>query len=226
VSVIIRRRRGGIAGSNPRLGPIFYVSGVQFFVVQLLVALRWSPPYSISRNTISDLGNTACGPWDGRYVCSPSHDLMNLSLIILGVTMMSGSAFIFRDFARGRAAAAGLAAMTASGLGVVMVGLFPENSVPVLHGVGAGITFVVGNGALFVWAFVLEMPVPLRAYAFLSGAVAILGLAAYVSGHYLGLGQGGMERFVAYPQTIFLAVIGCYLLAKNPPVEQGPRLIR
>jgi len=226
VPMEIRRRRGGIAGSNPKLGPIFYVSGVQFFAVQLIVALRWSPPYSISRNTISDLGNTACGPWDGRYVCSPSHDLMNLSLIILGVTMMSGSVFIYREFARGRAAAAGLAVMTASGLGVVMVGLFPENSVPLLHGVGAGITFVLGNSALFVFAFALEMPVPLRAYAFLSGAVAILGLAAYVSGHYLGLGQGGMERFVAYPQTIFLAVIGCCLIARNPPAERRRRPIR
>ena len=61
------------------------------------------------------------------------------------------------------------------------------------------------------------MPVPLRAYAFFSGSVAILGLAAFISSHYLGLGEGGMERVVAYPQTIFLVVIGCYLIVKNPP---------
>jgi hypothetical membrane protein len=213
----IRWGRGDIARPYPRLGPVFYAAGVQYFVVQLLVALRWSPPYSISRNTISDLGNTACGLWNGRYVCSPLHDLMNLSFIVLGVTMMAGSVFVFRDLAQGRAAAAGLAGMTAAGLGTVMVGLFPENSVPALHGLGAALPFVLGNSALFVLAFALEMPVPLRAYAFLSGSVAILGLAAFTSSHYLGLGEGGMERVVAYPQTIFLVVIGCYLIVKNPP---------
>jgi hypothetical membrane protein len=142
---------------------------------------------------------------------------MNWSFIVLGVTMMAGSVFIFRDLARGRAAAAGLAGMTAAGLGTVMVGLFPENSDPALHGAGAAIPFVLGNCSLFILAFALEMPVPLRAYAFFSGSVAILGLAAFASSHYLGLGEGGMERVVAYPQTIFLAVIGCYLIAKNPP---------
>ncbi len=211
--MIIRRRRGGISGSYPGLGPLCYAVGVQYFLVQLVVALRWSPAYSISRNTISDLGNTACGAWHGRYVCSPLHDLMNWSFIVLGVTMMVGSVFIFRDFAKGRAAATGLTAMAISGLGVVMVGLFPENSVPALHGLRAAIPFVLGNGALLVLAFALEMPMPMRVYAFLSGTVAILGLAAYASGHYLGLGEGGMERVVAYPQTIFLVVIGCYLTA-------------
>ena len=209
----IRPRRGGTARSFPRLGPIFYAAGVQYFVVQLLVALRWSPPYSISRNTISDLGNTVCGSWNGRYVCSPLHDLMNVSFIVLGVTMIAGSVLVFREFAQGRAAAAGFAGMAAAGLGTVMVGLFPENSVPALHGVGAALPFVLGNSALFVLAFALAMPVPLRAYAFFSGSVAILGLAAFASGHYLGLGEGGMERVVAYPQTIFLVVIGCYLIA-------------
>jgi hypothetical membrane protein len=211
--VRIRLRRSGISGSHPRIGPVCYAASVQYFVVQLLVALRWSPPYSISRNTISDLGNTVCGSWNGRDVCSPLHDLMNLSFIVLGVTMMAGSVFVFRNFAQGRAAAAGFAGMAAAGLGTVMVGLFPENSVPALHGVGAALPFVLGNSALFVLAFALEMPVPLRAYAFFSGLVAILGLAAFASGHYLGLGEGGMERVVAYPQTIFLVVIGCYLIA-------------
>ena len=121
--MIIRRWRGNISGPYPRIGPVFYASGVQYFVVQLVVALHWSPPYSISRNTISDLGNTACGAWNGRYVCSPLHDLMNWSFIVLGVTMTLGSVFIYRDFAKGRAAATGLAGMAASGLGVKRISL-------------------------------------------------------------------------------------------------------
>lgn len=220
-----RRRCGGILRSYRKLGPVLYVAGLQYFAVQLLVALRWSPAYSISRDTISDLGNTACGTWNGRYVCSPLHALMNWSFIVLGATMMAGSVLIFRRFARGRMAAAGFAAMTASGFGVVMVGLFPENSVPVLHGLGTAIPFVLGNIALFALAVALEMTVLMRAYSLLSGAVALLGLAAYASSHFLGLGEGGIERVVAYPQTICLAVIGCYLIAQRPalPIASDTR---
>jgi hypothetical protein len=83
-------------------------------------------------------------------------------------------------------------------------------------GLGAAIPFVAGNIALVVLGLSLEMLAVLRAYAFLSGIVALLGLAAYASGHYLGLGEGGIERVVAYPQTTCLAVIGCYLLVKDP----------
>jgi hypothetical membrane protein len=191
------------------------VAGIQYFAVQLLVALRWSPPYSVSRDTISDLGNTACGTWNGRYVCSPLHDLMNGSFIALGVTMILGSVLTFHHFAKGRMATASSTAMAVSGLGVVMVGFFPENSVPALHGLGTAIPFVLGNITLFALALTLKIPVLLRAYSFLSGIIALLGLAAYASSHYLGLGEGGIERVVAYPQTVCLAVIGCYLIAKN-----------
>jgi hypothetical membrane protein len=212
----VRQRRSIIPGSYPKLGPILYLVSIQYFAAQLIAGLFWRMPYSVSRDTISDLGNTACGTWNGRYVCSPLHGLMNASFIVLGSTMVLGSALTFRYFARGRAAAAGFAAIAVSGLGVVMVGLFPENSVPVLHGLGAAIPFVVGNVALVVLGLSLEMPAILRAYSFLSGIVALLSLAAYASRHYLGLGEGGIERVVAYPQTIFLVVIGCYLIAKNP----------
>jgi hypothetical membrane protein len=210
------RGRSSIPGSYPKLGPILYVAGIQYFAAQLLAGLFWLRPYSVSRDTISDLGNTACGTWNGRYVCSPLHGLMNGSFTALGVTMILGSALTFRYFARGRAAATGFVALAVSGLGVVMVGLFPENSVPVLHGLGAAIPFVVGNAALVVLGLWREMPAVLRVYCFLSGIVALLALAAYTSSHYLGLGEGGIERVVAYPQTICLVMIGCYMIVKNP----------
>jgi hypothetical protein len=61
------------------------------------------------------------------------------------------------------------------------------------------------------------MPPLLRICVSLSGVAALLALAAYASSHYLGLGEGGIERVVAYPQTICLAVIGCYLIAVSQP---------
>jgi hypothetical membrane protein len=174
----------------------------------------------VSRNTISDLGNTACGAYGGRLVCSPLHGVMNASFITLGVTMMAGSALILRQFGSNRGAAAGLAAMTISGLGVIMVGAFPENSVPAWHGTGAGVTFVVGNAGIIILGRYLGLPAPLRLYSYLSGSLALVALGCFVSAQYLGLGEGGMERVAAYPQTAWLIVIGLYWLAAR---GAGPR---
>jgi len=195
------------------------VTTIQYFAVQLFAARQWRPPYNLSRDTISDLGNTACGTWNARYVCSPFHSLMNASFVALGITMTLGSVLVSRYFANGRASKAGFAAMAISGLGVIMVGFFPENSVPLLHGIGAAIPFVLGNASLIILALSLKMPAPLRLYFCLSGVIALLGLAAYTSSHDLGLGEGGMERVVAYPQTVCLIVIGCYLTAR---IERCP----
>jgi hypothetical membrane protein len=207
-----------------KLGPILYVTSIQYFAVQLFVALQWRPPYNLSRDTISDLGNTACGTWNGRYVCSPLHNLMNVSLVVLGITMTLGSVLVSRYFAYGSASKWGFAAMTISGLGVVTVGFFPENSVSAIHGLGAAIPFVLGNASLIILALSLKMPALLRLYVFLSGVMALLGLVAYASSHDLGLGEGGIERVVAYPQTVCLVVIGFYLAARSS-ARQGPRTI-
>ena len=94
----------------PKLGPVLYVSSIQFFAAQIFVALHWNPPYSLTRDTISDLGNTACGSFNSRPVCSPLHGLMNASFIVLGVAMTAGSILISRQFAKSRAATVGFAA--------------------------------------------------------------------------------------------------------------------
>jgi hypothetical protein len=47
---------------------------------------------------------------------------------------------------------------------------------------------------------------------------------AYASSHDLGLGEGGIERVVAYPQTVCLIVTGFYLAARSS-ARQGPRTI-
>ncbi len=201
---------------TPILGPVLYITSIQYFLIQILVAQQWSPSYSLTRDTISDLGNTSCGTFNARFVCSPLHDLMNVSFVMLGIAMMLGSAFTFHQVPKIRSATIGLASMALSGIGVVMVGIFPENSISALHGLGAAIPFVMGNVAVIILGDSLNLPVPLRIYSFLSGACGLLALVSYASSHYLGLGEGGIERAVAYPQTVWLIVIGVYMLTRIP----------
>jgi hypothetical membrane protein len=199
----------------PKLGPVLYITSVQYFLAQVLVAQEWSPSYSISRDTISDLGNTSCGTFNARFVCSPLHSVMNASFVILGTAMTIGSLLIIHQFSESRGATLGLSSIAISGIGVIMVGVFPENTISALHGIGAAIPFLVGNAGVIILGFSLNLPPPLRLYSFLSGALALFALGCYASSHYLGLGEGGIERVVAYPQTAWLIIIGLYILKRN-----------
>ena len=191
---------------------------MQYFLAQLIVARRWSPPYSLSRNTISDLGNTACGPYGTRFVCSPWHGVMDASFVVLGLTMALGSACLLQQVPARRGTTIGVALMAAAGFGVILVGLFPENSVPEIHGTGAALSFLLGNAGIIVLGGSVSLPASLRVYSFLAGAIALAALGCFASGRYLGLGEGGLERVVAYPQTVWLIVTGLVLLRARQDV--------
>ena len=199
----------------PRLGPWLYVSAIQYFVVQFLVAIRFEPTYSVARNTISDLGNTTCDKFNGRPVCSPLHSVMNISFVVLGLAMITGSTLVYCAFAGRRAAAVGFLGFGLGGLGAVLVGLYPENTVPAFHGLGSALPFVIGNAGIVVLGVSLDAPRWLRRFTITIGCAALVGLAFYSSSQFLGLGEGGIERVVAYPQTVWMVVVGLYLLTRS-----------
>jgi len=195
----------------PLIGPSFWILSLQYFITQLVVAHDWVKPYSWMQNTISDLGNSVCGPYGSRFVCSPLHNWMDASFIVLGLSMVIGAALIYQEFRESRGSAIGFGCMAAAGLGTVLVGLFPENTVSSLHIIGAALPFLVGNLGLVVLGATLSLPRSLRYYTILSGAVPLVALVLLLSGTYLGLGIGGIERITAYPQTIWLIVFGIYM---------------
>ena len=212
-----------VAGRRRRLGPLLFVSGIQYFVVQLVVARRFAGGYDLAGNTISDLGNSSCGSFNGRLVCSPLHTLMNSSFIVLGLCMMAGSYLLLGWFAKSRGSTIGLGLFALGGVGAVLVGLFPENTVPALHGIGAALPFFFGNIGLVILGRTMGGGWPIRASTFLAGAIALLALGVYVSGHYGALGEGGIERVVAYPQTVWMIAIGlCGLLRSRTTGTSGP----
>jgi hypothetical protein len=71
----------------------------------------------------------------------------------------------------------------------------------------------------------LPIPRPLRIYSLLTGAVALAGLALFVSHVYLGIGDGGMERVAAYPQPIWLIVCGLYMTVKTGKKHGSDRFL-
>ena len=200
---------GSLASRYPLAAPILWLSSVQYFLVQALAAGAWSQPrYSWRLNAISDLGARHCGRFDGRYVCSPAHEAMNVSLIVLGLGMALGSVLFLQELGHGRI---GFLLMAVAGLGAMLVGLFPEDTVYWAHITGADLAFLLGNVALIAFGFSRGFPRWLRWYAAGSGVVALAALYLFLAHHRFFLGLGGMERVVAYPQTIYLIVFGAYM---------------
>jgi len=193
---------------HPLVGPIVWLLSIQYFLVQVVVASAWKPPYSWRFNSISDLGATGCGPFDDRFVCSPLHGLMNASLVLLGMTMASGSVLMYQGFRQTRV---GFSLMAVAGAGVILVGLVPEDTTYWAHIAGADVAFLMGNIALIVFGFTLRLLSWLSWYGVASGVVALVALYLFLTHNRFFLELGGMERIVAYPQTIWLIVLGLYM---------------
>lgn len=196
---------------HPLVGPIVWILSAHYFVVQIVAAKAWNTPFSIANNPISDLGNTACGLYADRFVCSPLSGLMNMSFVMLGAFMAIGSLLIYQGFKKSTGSFIGFSLMGVAGFGAVLVGVFPENTIHGLHGLGAFLAFACGNVALIVLGSVLEMPKSMRYYTLFSGVFALGALVLYGTMTYLGLGEGGMERLASYPQTLWLIVFGVYI---------------
>lgn len=195
---------------HPFIGPLMWFLSVQYFITQIIVAMPYKGVYSLRVNTISDLGNSVCGYYSHRYVCSPLHNVMNISFTLLGITMIAGSILIYQASRKGTALLIGFSFMALAGIGSILVGFFPENTISFLHVIGAGLPFVFGNTALVIFGLYLNIPKVLRLYTILSGVLALIASVLFVTQNYIGLGVGGVERLVAYPQTLWLIVFGLY----------------
>ncbi|RNE62471.1 DUF998 domain-containing protein [Cryobacterium tepidiphilum] len=210
-----------LATSRTLVGAWAKVSVLQFFIAEAIVIAAWAgpAPYSRRLNYISDLGALHCGVYAGRDVCSPLHLVMNVSFVLQGVAMIVGALFlnaaVFRVAAKlilPAAAAHPLwtvitrVLIVIAGTGIVVVGFVPEDLNPLLHYVGAVMFFVAGGLSLVAAAWSWRH-VSRASWALLAcGLVSLAATAVFQFG--AGFEPGTVERLMAYPITIGLAVLG------------------
>jgi hypothetical membrane protein len=204
---MVTRTKKQIPKKYRRLAYVLYAVCIQYYIVQVIVASKFTLGYSLKQNTISDLGNSFCGQYGSRYVCSPLCMLMNVSFIFLGLLMITGSLLIYMYDTRIMQRIA-CACMICAGIGTVLVGVFPENTIPDFHIVGAALPFVLGNLSLILFGLVKSIRTWIRRLAYVLGVIGLLALCLFMTHNYGDLGIGGMERLVAYPQTIWLIIFG------------------
>ena len=186
--------------SRYRGGGLAWVLTLQFFVVEAVAASRFGG-YSYRTNTISDLGTAA----------SSARLVMNGSFIVQGLLIIAGALLL----APGLAGTGGRLArvlLTVSGLGVLLVGVFPSDGNGTVHAIAAGAHLLGGAIGLVALAYGVRP----RSEG-LGTALAVLGLAGIIgtiffgSAVFLFLGEGGMERVAAYVLPLGLAAAGAAL---------------
>jgi hypothetical membrane protein len=220
------------SGSSSRHGPLVHrsvhhgalllmIATVQFIVAMIVAQLAWTnPTYSLTHNYISDLGNTMCGPFAGTDVCSPLHIVFNVSAIVFGLLVLLATLLLPRAFREGMFRTVGLGLFFIAGLGAILVGSFPENTIHILHYLGAFMAFAGGGFALVFLSLAMIRDTRwdgFRFYTFLSGALALIFLVIFAlgawkwGGFWSTVGVGGWERLVVAPILLWLIVAGLHL---------------
>jgi hypothetical membrane protein len=133
-------------------------------------------------------------------------------MVATGVLILIAAYFLFIGFRRKPPAIL----LGLFGLGVLGVGIFPGNYGTV-HALFALLTFVAG-GLAAIMAFSVESG-PFRYFSVLLGAVGLVTLLLFMvmgdANPMAPLGDGGVERWVAYPVLLWLGGFGGHLMART-----------
>jgi hypothetical membrane protein len=218
---------------SDRLGPLVHrsvhhaailwvVGAVQFVLGMAVTQWAWdyyrtppTPVYSLTNNYISDFGAVHCAVFHQGYVCSPWHDVFNVSIVLLGIFLILGVLLIPTAFPRRSSSRLGLALLALAGIGAIGVGLSPEDVNLTVHMVSALLAFAGGALALIVLGFAMFRDTRwdgFRVYSMLSGLVSLVALVLFVAKTYGPLGVGGMERLIVAPILLWSIVVGIHLL--------------
>jgi hypothetical membrane protein len=184
-------------------GLLFFLAGSVILMGIITAEIFYPSGYSTSESEISDLGATRP---PGSISYQPSASIFNATMVIGGLLILAASFFLFRELK------SWIVIFTALlGTGVLGVGLFPGNN-PFLHPLFALIAFIAGG----LSAIILSMRAP-SPFRFVLGFLGLISLIfLFFSAMIIPvLGDGGTERFVAYPVVIWAIGFGGYLIGNE-----------
>jgi hypothetical membrane protein len=181
-------------------GLLFFVAGSVILMGIITAEIFYPIGYSTANSEISDLGATR--PPDSISY-QPSASIFNATMILGGLLILAGSFFLFQGFKRWIV----VLFPALLGLGVLGVGIFPGNMAP-FHGICALVAFIAGGLSALISSKIT--PSPFRYMLAFLGLISLIFL--FFSPMFIPmLGDGGTERFVAYPVVIWAIGFGGYL---------------
>jgi len=185
-----------MAYSAKNLGGLLLLVGSLQWVLAMIVAEARYAGYSVANNFISDLG-----------VDHGSALIFNGSTLLSGVLFII-AAYLIRNEFGSRFFTISLAL---AGVGPLGVGVFNESHL-LIHSLFALIAFIFGAVAP-ITAGVKFLKPPLSYIFVVMGAFSLFALILFLIGFRLGIGVGGIERMIVYPNTLWIVVFGGYLMA-------------
>lgn len=189
------------------------VAGVIILLGIITAEALYPATYTTFDNEISDLGATRP---PNSIIRQPSARIFNTTMLASGAFILASSAALFRSMPQRRMGIwVGL-----MGLGVFGVGVFPGNMSP-WHGMFALLAFVAGGAGAVVCGFATRGPIRWASVGL--GTIALGSLVVAMLGDLTPaleeLGDGGVERWVAYPTVLWLTLFGGYLLGRSESVS-------
>jgi hypothetical membrane protein len=194
--------------NNNRTAGLLLFVGVVQFVLAVVISEAIYSGYSVGRQYMSDLGDWSLA---GNFAI-----IFNVSSILLGIFIVAGAYFI----QLGLKNRLFTSLLVLNGVGWLGVGVIAENVLLPLHSLFA-VLFIFLFGA---FAAIMSYKVEKSPFSYVSvilGAVILLAfvlfsLGAYVnSDFYLGLGLGGVERFIIYPLLLWMLGFGAFLIGDS-----------
>ena len=182
-------------------GLLFFLAGSVIFMGIITAEIFYPAGYSTGHSDISDLGATR--PPDS-IIYQPSASIFNDTMIVGGLLILAACFFLFRHVNNWT----DIIFPVLLGAGAFGVGVFPGNHPP-FHGILALITFAAGGLSAIISYRITRSPFR-YVLAFL-GLVTLIFL--FFNPYFITvLGEGGAERFVAYPVVIWAMGFGGYLV--------------
>ncbi|MDQ1137301.1 putative membrane protein [Microbacterium sp. SORGH_AS 1204] len=213
-----------------RTAGVLFIAAAVVYVGTEAIAGAAFPGYSYAQNYISDLGVPEVGPYDGRFLDSPLHAVMNAGFLAQGVLFLLATVVAARGLpARPAAPWVGLAALHAVGITLVaFVHGGPQSAASgfiVFHVIGAGLAIVCGNLASIAGGVALGAR-RFRAFSVGIAAVGLLclvGLQLQPSLAGADVPDGVWERGSVYAITAWELAAGVVLITRGRAGRQPAR---
>ena len=172
-----------IADKKKFSGAVLFFGAMQFLLF-VSIAEFVATNFTVSGNTISHLGID-----NAPYIFNTTIIILGLSEIIAGYFLRENFSKLFSIF------------LMIGGIGAMGVGIFNEDFGKI-HLLFALLAFVFSSLGTYV-IFFKKRKDPMTAMWAILGTVALIALILYILSIYLGLGRGGMERMIMYPNIIW-----------------------
>lgn len=186
-------------------GFLLFLAGSILLMGIITAEIFYPSGYTTAQSEISDLGATRPLPISVSY--QPSASIFNTTMIVGGLLIIAASYLLFRTGKKWYF----VLFPTLLGIGILGVGVFPGNNA-FFHPLFALLTFISGGLAAIASFRMTRAP-----FNYLLAVLGIISLVfLFFSSFFIPvLGDGGTERFVAYPLILWMVGFGGYLIGNR-----------